>query len=287
MTKLREDFKKHLTLQRLSPRTHKAYLNAVNGLAVYYNQSPDCLSDEQIQNYFVYLLKNRKYAWSSCNVIFCGVKKFYEEILHRDTKVIIPPRPRVKQIPTVLSQKEVKKLLNSCKNLKHQTLLFGVYSAGLRVSEVVKLKPVHIERDRMMIRVEQGKGRKDRYTILSELFLSKLIIYWRKYKPENYLFFGSCKTKPMAIGTAQKIYYQVKEKAGIVRNGGIHMLRHSFATHLMEQKVSIYTIKRMMGHSSLSTTAGYIHVSKEFISTIKSPLDVLEEEYRIKNIEGV
>lgn len=277
MTPLRERFQKHLTLQRFSPKTHQAYINAVKGLSGYYQTSPDKLSDEQVQNYFVYLLEDRKYAWSSCNVAFCGIKMFYEAILHRDTSSVIPPRPRQKQLPIILSQDEVRKLIFSRENLKHRTLLLGVYSAGLRVSEIVALKPVHIERDRMMIRVEQGKGRKDRYTILSQQFLSELEAYWRVYRPEKYLFFGADKSRPMAIGTAQQIYYQAKKKAGITRGRGIHTLRHCFATHLMEKGVQIYVIKRMMGHVSLSTTAGYMHVSSEFISTIQSPLDTLNE----------
>jgi site-specific recombinase XerD len=222
-------------------------------------------------------MKDRKYAWSSCNVVFCGIKMFYEKILDRDTSSVIPPRPRQKQLPIVLSQKEVLKLIDSCKNLKHRTLLLCAYSAGLRVSEIVALQPVHIESNRMMIRIDQGKGRKDRYTILSEHFLSELKMYWRKYRPEKYLFFGADKAKPMAIGTAQKIYYQAKKRAGITRGRGIHTLRHCFATHLMEQGVQIYVIKKMMGHVSLSTTAGYIHVSNELLSTIQSPLDRFEQ----------
>lgn len=282
MTPLRAQFERHLTLKRFSPKTNKAYLNAVKGLAEHYWQSPDQLTDEQIQNYFIYLIEDRKYAWSSCNVVFCGVKLFYEDILDRDTKAVIPSRPRQRQLPNVLSQNEVERLLKSCLNLKHRTLLLCVYSAGLRVSEVVSLEPVHIERDRMMIRVDQGKGRKDRYTILSPRFLSELESYCREYRPEKYLFFGLDRSKPMAVGTAQQIYYQAKKRAGITRGRGIHTLRHCFATHLMENGVPIYGIKRMMGHVSISTTAGYMHVSQDYLSTIKSPLDMLEESRSIR-----
>ncbi|MBF0233440.1 MAG: site-specific integrase [Desulfamplus sp.] len=136
MTQLRAQFKRHLTLKRFSPKTHTAYLNAVKGLAEHYGLSPDQLTDEQIQDYFVHLIEDRKYAWSSCNVIFCGVKLFYEEILDRDTRAVIPPRPRQKQLPNILSQDEVERLLDSCGNLKHRALLLCVYSAGLRVSDL-------------------------------------------------------------------------------------------------------------------------------------------------------
>ncbi len=276
MTILRNAFEKHLILQRYSPKTNEAYLHAVKGLACFFNQSPDKLTDEKIQDYLRYLIEDRKYSWSTCNVTFCGIKCFYDNVLHRSTELMIPPRPRQKRLPTILSQNEVSKLLNTCTNLKHKALLLTVYSAGLRVSEVVSLQAVHIERSRRMIRVEQGKGKKDRYTVLSGTLLAELENYWREYHPGDWLFFGKDKKKPMPVSTAQKIYYTAKRRAGITRGRGIHTLRHCFATHLMEQGVQPYAIKRMMGHKALATTAGYIHVSNQFLSTIKSPLDNLE-----------
>jgi site-specific recombinase XerD len=276
MTILRNAFEKHLILQRYSPKTNEAYLHAVKGLAYFFNQSPDKLTDEQIQDYLRYLIEDRKYAWSTCNVTFCGIKCFYDNVLHRSTELMIPPRPRQKRLPTILSQNEVSKLLNTCTNLKHKALLLTVYSAGLRVSEVVSLQAVHIERSRRMIRVEQGKGKKDRYTILSGKLLVELENYWREYHPGDWLFFGKDKKKHMPVSTAQQIYYTAKRRAGITKGRGIHTLRHCFATHLMEQGVQPYVIKRMMGHKALATTAGYIHVSNQFLSTVKSPLDNLE-----------
>ncbi len=276
MTILRNAFEKHLILQRYSPKTNEAYLHAVKGLAYFFNQSPDKLTDEKIQDYLRYLIEDRKYSWSTCNVTFCGIKCFYDNVLHRSTELMIPPRPRQKRLPTILSQNEVSKLLNTCTNLKHKALLLTVYSAGLRVSEVVSLQAVHIERSRRMIRVEQGKGKKDRYTVLSGTLLAELENYWREYHPGDWLFFGKDKKKPMPVSTAQKIYYTAKKRAGITKGRGIHTLRHCFATHLMEQGVQSYAIKRMMGHKALATTAGYIHVSNQFLSTVKSPLDNLE-----------
>ncbi len=276
MTILRNAFEKHLILQRYSPKTNEAYLHAVKGLAYFFNQSPDKLTDEKIQDYLRYLIEDRKYSWSTCNVTFCGIKCFYDNVLHRSTELMIPPRPRQKRLPTILSQNEVSKLLNTCTNLKHKALLLTVYSAGLRVSEVVSLQAVHIERSRRMIRVEQGKGKKDRYTVLSGTLLTELENYWREYHPGDWLFFGKDKNKPMPISTAQQIYYTAKRRAGITKGRGIHTLRHCFATHLMEQGVQPYAIKRMMGHKALATTAGYIHVSNQFLSTVKSPLDNLE-----------
>jgi integrase/recombinase XerD len=149
-----------------------------------------------------------------------------------------------------------------------------VYGAGLRVSEVVVLKPEHIESQRGLIRVEQGKGRKDRYTILPARLLVELRNYYRCFQPDEWLFFGRDKAKPMPIGSAQKIFYLARNRAGIDR-GGIHTLRHSFATHILEAGGDIYELKRMMGHSAIKTTSGYIHISKEHLMSIRSPLDTL------------
>ncbi len=178
----------------------------------------------------------------------------------------------------LLSRKEVADLLMSVSNLKHRALLATVYGSGLRVSEVVKLKAEHIDSSRMMIRVEQGKGRKDRYTILSEKCLQLLKNHWRTHQPEEWLFFGKDKQLPMSISTAQRVYYNAKRKENVTKGRGIHTLRHCFASHLLEAGTEIYAIKKWMGHTSLKTTYKYIHLSPEYLSKIKSPLDFLYEE---------
>jgi integrase/recombinase XerD len=273
MTEIRQKFERHLTLQRFSPKTNAAYMNAVKSLAVYHRQSPDKLTNEQIQDYLHYIIADRKLAWSSCNVQFSAIKRFYKNVLNRKTKLSIPPRPREKKIFMALSREEVNQILNACQNLKHYTLLLTVYSAGLRVSEVVKLQPIHIERSRKMIRIEQGKGRKDRYTVLSDTLLKTLEEYWRSYRPGNWIFFG--KTKPMPIETAQKIYYNAKAEACVKRGKGIHTLRHCFATHLLEQGTRTFILQQMLGHKSIRTTAKYLHISNDAISKVISPADVV------------
>ncbi len=275
MTELRRKFENHLILRRYSPKTSTAYINAVKSLAEYYRRSPDRLSDDQVQDYLLYLLKEKRLSWNTCNVHFSGIKYFYTSILQRDINLSLPPRPRIKKICLALSKEEVRKLIFSCTNLKHRALLLTVYSAGLRVSEVVKLEPSHIERSRKMLRAEQGKGKKDRYTLLSNQLLNTLEEYWREYRPDKYLFFGKTKSRPMPIETAQQIYYNAKKKAGIKRGKGIHTLRHCFATHLLEHGTSTIEIKRLMGHSSIRTTAKYLHVTNETISKIISPLDMV------------
>ncbi len=287
MTELRKAFIRHLTLLRRAPKTHKAYIGAVKDLARYHHLSPDELTDVQIQDYFVHLIGERKAAWSTCNIKFNGIKSFYKGVLDRDINAVIPPRPRQKQLPCVLSQEDVWKLINSCDNMKHRTILLCTYSAGLRVSEVVVLKAKHIDSHRMTIRVEQGKGRKDRETLLSEFFLSELKAYWRGYRPGEWLFYGRDKSKPIPIESVQKIYSKAKEKAGINKGRGIHTLRHCFATHLIEQGVPIHAIQRFLGHSSISTTSKYLHLTREFSFTIRSPLDVLTEKFSYENSGGV
>jgi site-specific recombinase XerD len=154
-----------------------------------------------------------------------------------------------------------------------------VYASGLRVSEVVRMKPCHIESapDRMVVRVEQGKGRKDRYTLLSHHSLQLLRAYWRKDRPTDWLFFGFDRTKPMAKGSAQAIYNKACRAAGLGKRAGIHSLRHAFATHLLEQGTDLLVIKRCLGHSSLSTTAQYCHITAEHLQKVRSPADVMFE----------
>ena len=196
-------FTDYLTLQRVSPRTEESYLRAVKEVGEYHKQSSATLSNDQIQDYLIYCIQEKKLAWSSCNVLFCGLKKFYHEYLGRsDSEFSIPPRTRCKKIPMLLSRQEVWQLLDTPTSLKHRALLAMVYSSGLRVSEVVRLRPEHIESDQMMVRVEQGKGRKDRYTVLSKKCLELLREYYRAYQPGGWLFFGRDKNIPMPIGTA-------------------------------------------------------------------------------------
>ena len=278
-SQLREQFINYLTLQRYSPKTHQAYIGAVYGLARYYMKSPDTLTNDEIQDYLRYLIEGKKLAWSSCNVVFSGLNCFYKNIVQWDeTQFVIPRRPRIKKIPMILSIEEVGRLINALSNLKHKALLKTVYSAGLRVGEVVRLKPHHIESDpsRMMIRVEQGKGRKDRYTVLSRALLQTLRDYWQKCRPEEWLFPGRTHKEPMSPGTAQRIYHIAKQRAGITQGRGIHTLRHCFASHLLWQGEDIYTIKKLLGHSSIKTTVRYLHVTQEQINAVISPLDMQE-----------
>ena len=215
VTDLRTQFFNYMTLQRLADHTQRTYVTSVKGLAKYYMLPPDTLTNEQIQDYLLYLLKDRKLAWGTVNAYLSGMICFYRGFCKWDeTQFIIPPRPRDKKLPTVYSQQEVKRLLDSANNFKHRLLLETAYSAGLRISELVRLKPHHIESDpdRMLIRVEQGKGKKDRYTILSKKLLLDLRTYWRQYRPGKWLFAGQKPDKHLSEAAARAAFYHVKKK---------------------------------------------------------------------------
>ncbi len=212
---LRDQFMNHMILHRFSHYTIKNYMSAVEKLAKYHNKSPDKLTNEDIQNYLLYLIGERKLAWGTCNVHMAGISSFYKNILQWDeTNFKLPPSPRIKKLPNILSIEEVKRLFECAANLKHRVLLKTVYSAGLRISEAVKLKPIHIESDpsRMMIRIEQGKGKKDRYTVLSKYLLDELRLYWQEYKPGKWIFPGQNEENHIGFSGARKAFIIAKKK---------------------------------------------------------------------------
>lgn len=216
-TELRTRFTNFMTLQRFSDHTKRLYLQGVKGLAKFYKQSPDTLTNEQIQAYFLHLIEDRNMSWGTCNNYFSAILCFYRNVCKWDeTHFQIPPRPRVKKLPIVFSVEEVKRLFVAAANFKHQVLLKTVYSAGLRVGEVVRLQPDHLESNpsRMMIRVEQGKGRKDRYTVLSDRLLLDLRTYWREYCPGKWLFSGQKPQHHLSEAGAQHAYSLAKKKPG-------------------------------------------------------------------------
>jgi site-specific recombinase XerD len=235
------------------------------------------LTCPEVQRFLDEIIRVRKLAWATVNVYFSAYRFLYTQVLGR-TKCMfsIPRRGRSGTRPGILSQEELQRLIQAAAhNIKHQALLTMAYGSGLRVSEVVRLEAVDIDRGRMMVRVRSGKGHKDRYTILSEAALAMLEQHWRENRPQSHFFFGRDKSQPMSVGTAQAIYYQAVAASGVRHVGGIHVLRHCFATHLMEANVDIHTIKRWMGHRALETTGRYMHVTAERMSRVRSPLDRL------------
>jgi site-specific recombinase XerD len=267
---------KELELARFAPRTRYAYLRAVEGLALYYRRAPDRISIQEVRAYLHYQLIERELAWSSCNVTACGLAFFYTKVLHQDGfRLELPPRTRPKALPEILSREEVAALLEAPANPKHRALLKTTYGAGLRVSEVVHLRLTDIDSTRGTIRVEQGKGRKDRYVPLSERLLGELRVYWKIRRPPVWLFPGRDITAPMTTRSAHRVYDDAKKTAGITRGRGIHTLRHCFATHCLEDGTDSTLIQQVLGHARISTTSRYLHVSTRHLAQVKSPLDSL------------
>ncbi len=277
MSKLRQEFNKFMVYRRLSENTRKQYIYSIASLARYFNRSPETLTTKQLQDYCFYIIAKRKMAWSTCNVFICACYCFFRDFLKWDAvQLSLPPRPRDHKLPTILSVNEVRKILKAAANLKHQTLLMTIYCAGLRVSEAVTLQSHHLQSDRMMIRVEQGKGRKDRYTILTEDLLTQLRRYWQSAHPKNWLFpSNKYPQEHLSRSGALHAFKIACKDAGvnIPKGQGIHTLRHCFATHLLERGIDLFTIKSMLGHTKLETTAQYLHVANpNKISLCTSPL---------------
>lgn len=286
MTALRKKLTREMELRNWAPATKKAYLRTITGLANHYKIPPDKISHEMVEDYMIYLIKNRKLSPYTLQSYAARFRFFYNQFLGSEPPLALPYNKRRKSLPVVLSQEEVWDVINAPENPKHRLLLLTTYSGGFRASEVVKLKTEHIDSKRMLIKIESGKGGKDRYTILSDLLLTELRQYYKKYHPKTYLFppLGK-KDKPLSYESLHVIFKKAREKAGIRKGPTLHCLRHSFATHLLEAGYDIRKIQVLLGHSSLTTTMIYLHVSRKTISNIQSPLDLIHK--RALNKGGV
>jgi integrase/recombinase XerD len=271
MGALREKMIAEMRLRNFASRTQKSYLAVMVGLAKHYRQFPDQLTQEQIRMYLLHL-QERGLSSSSQNVAISGLRFFYQQVLGwNQEQLFLPPRKRTWRLPEVLSPREVERLVAAAVKLRDRCLLMTAYSAGLRVEELIHLKLSDIDVERMIIRVEQGKGKKDRYTILSPRLLGELKKYKQTYQPVLWVFFGKSRNEPLHISAAQKIYNRAKQKSGIEKGKGIHTLRHCFATHLLEGGVDLVTIKTLLGHNSLQSTQRYL---QRFASPSSAPPSV-------------
>ena len=277
MGSLRNQMTEAMKLRRFSPRTQQSYLAAVTGLANYYHTPPDQLDFEKIKAYLLHLTVERALSWSTCNVAVSAFRFFYSEVLGwEQVSLPLPPQKKPKTLPVLHSRQELDRLFACASPPSNRVLLLTTYAAGLRVSEVVNLKPADIDSSRLMIRVEQAKGAKDRYTILSPRLLEELRLYWKLYRPTTWLFPSTRDpNRKMHIGRAQQIYYQAKRRAGITRGHGIHTLRHCFATHLLEAGLDLRTIQSLMGHTSITTTMRYLQIRSQLLESKQDLLDLL------------
>jgi integrase/recombinase XerD len=275
MKTLRNKMLQQMQLKGYSQRTVQSYIDCLVQLSGHYHTSPDLLSVEQIRDYLHYMITDKKLSKSSMNQMVSALKILFCDVLKRDWDPLDIPRVRREtKLPQVLSREEVGKLITVTANLKHQALLMLTYSSGLRLSEIGGLKIGDVDSKRMQVRIVQAKGFKDRYCVLSPVALETLRDYWKRYRPSIWLF-ENTKKQPLACRTIQQIFKNALRKAGVQKQVGIHSLRHSFATHLMEQGVSLPIIQQLLGHKALRTTSVYLHVQQYSILAVKSPLDTL------------
>lgn len=278
MSKLREQMKRDLELRGFSDKTVSSYLNQVARYAVYYGRSPELLGTEEIKNYLHYLIAEKKLSSSYINQAYSGLRFLYETTLNKTWNIKSIPRvKKEKKLPVVLSKAEIKSIINTTKNIKHRAILMTIYGAGLRLSEVLNLKLTDIDSSNMQIHVRQGKGKKDRYTLLSEENLNILRTYYDMYRPKTWMFPGRDEEKPLSTRSVEKILENSIKKAEIKKLATVHSLRHSFATHLLEAGTDITYIKDLLGHTDIKTTSIYLHLGKLSVLKIKSPLDTLED----------
>ena len=278
MTPLRRQMIEDLSVRGLAENTHKAYLHAVSQLAQYYDKRPDQLSTREVQRFLVHLREERGMAWSSCNLYGYALRFFYRVTLSRAAAdFYIPCAKQEQRLPEILSRQEVQRLFQATANRRDRALLMTAYGAGLRASEVICLKISDIDSDRMGLRIDQGKGRKDRYSLLSDRLLLELRGYWLRYRPEFWLFPGGREGRPITRQRALGIYHETKSEAGVDKAGGLHSLRHAFATHMLEAGADLHTIQRLLGHRSLRSTMRYLHVTERRLMTATSPLELLDQ----------
>jgi site-specific recombinase XerD len=271
------EYLEQLKLKRYSRSTIKAYLAHFNLFLTYVGRRPPRgITQEEIKRYLLYLVNEKNVSGTYQNQAINAIKFYYEQVLGQPRTVYQLPRARKeKKLPAVLSEEDVTGIFERVDNLKHRTLLFLIYSAGLRLGEAVNLQIADIDSKRKLITIRSAKGMKDRVTVLSDSILDLMREYYRQYKPKKYLFEGAGggKYSPRSV---QKVFALAVQRAGINKHATVHTLRHSFATHLLEHGTDLRYIQELLGHNSSKTTEIYTHVSKQSLGKIISPLDRLK-----------
>lgn len=273
---LRRRMIEDMNVRGFVPKTQQCYIRAVREFTAFFGRSPDQAEAEDIRRYQVHL-RDRGTSTSSMNAAVSGLRFFFAVTLDRPAVVARMTTVREpRKLPVVLSPGEVAAMLQAAPGLKYRAALSVAYAAGLRAAEVVALKPGDIDSSRMVIRVEQGKGRKDRYVMLSPALLDLLRTWWRAARPQGWLFPGRPAVNPMSTRQLRRACHTAAELAGLDKPVSLHTLRHSFATHLLEQRVDIRVIQVLLGHAKLTTTALYAQVATRTLRDVQSPLDRLD-----------
>lgn len=278
MSRLRDRMIRDMELRQFAHATQKAYVWQVEKLVEHCGGiSPAGIDGKMVQDYLHHLITEHRYASSSVDIAAAAIRFFFTHTLGRpEVGAAIPPRRRPSQLPEILSRAEIERLFATTRNPKHRMMFMTAYRAGLRRGELTRLRTSDIDRERMVLHIREGKGGKDRVSLLSERLLFYLESYWRTYRPpEPWLFVSQKGGRPIRPGSVGDIFGKRKRAAGITKSGGIHMLRHSFATHLLEGGTDLHTIQSLLGHSSLRTTARYLHLTSKTLRGTTSPLDLL------------
>jgi integrase/recombinase XerD len=277
MTTLRQRMTEDMQVRNLSPHTQTSYVQQVSLFARHFHKSPEALGPEEIRTYQVYLTNEKKLAPGSILIAVAALRFLYKVSLKKEWPFdeVIPAPKKPQKLPVVLSPEEVLHFLESVHNTKHRAILTTCYAAGLRISEAVRLRPNDVDSQRMVVRVEQGKGQKDRYVMLSPKLLETLRSYWRAMRPKEWLFQGDVPGQPITRSAVELACQKARRISGISKPVSPHSMRHAFAVHLLESGTDVRTIQLLLGHRSLATTARYLRIATSKVCSTSSPLDLL------------
>jgi len=276
MTPVRQEFISTLRLRNYSPKTIKQYTNCVSQFARYFKQCPSQLGPKEVKSYLLYLIEEKQCSWSHYRQTVCGLRFLYTKVIgHEWMAEHIPFPRRTQRLPEFLTPEEVRLVFNAVQNPKHLMMLETIYATGVRCSELVNLKVKDIDSKRKVVIVRNGKGAKDRLTLLDHILLEKLRVYFRQYQPSEWLFEG--RQGHVSTSVPQKACQRAERDSGIGKRVTPHILRHSFATALLEQNVDLVTISNLLGHSRIKTTELYTHITLKKLQNTRSPLELLDE----------
>ncbi|TAU93551.1 integrase [Rhizobium leguminosarum] len=277
MTPLRQRMSEDMQVRNFSLNTQLAYLQQVSLFARYFSKSPDLLGREDVRIYQVYLANEKKLAPGSIHTAISALRFLYKVTLERDwvPEEVLPLPKKPQKLPIILSADEVQRFLGCVLDPKHHAILTTCYAAGLRISEAVQLKPTDIDSQRMVVRVEQGKGQKDRYVMLSPKLLEILRDYWRMRRPKEWLFPGDRAGHPITRDAVGQACAKAHDLSGLSKPVTPHSLRHAFAVHLLEAGADVRTIQLLLGHRSLATTAHYLRIATNKVCATASPFELL------------
>jgi integrase/recombinase XerD len=277
MTPIRQRMTEDMQVRNLALNTQMSYVQQVSLFARHFNKSPDQLGPEDIRAYQVYLTNEKKLVPGSILIAVAALRFLYKVSLKKDWTFedVIPAPKKPQKLPVVLSPEEVLQFLECVGSTKHRAILTTCYAAGLRISEAVRLKPTDVDSQRMVIRVDQGKGRKDRYVMLSPKLLDTLRSYWRAIQPKGWLFDGDVPGQPISTSAVELACQKARRLSGIGKPITPHSMRHAFAVHLLESGTDVRTIQLLLGHRSLATTARYLRIATSKVCSTSSPLDLL------------